>query len=266
MQKLKKILNVLFTLLFVGGMGAVIFLTTQKLEQKSSVAPTVPQVTPKAAEPACTLTFALATPTPTPTGSPTTTPTPTPGSNTVPECTKLTANPNSGSSFPLTVEFTCTGRDPDGKILAAEFSFGDGNTKIIDKDVGSPGSISTAYTFTRGGTFGASCRVRDNNGTYSTTPDVCKLSIPIGSGPTPTPAPYCGTTCSTNTDCKSGMECSNGACRNPVCPTSTNCLCVAPATPTEAPVPKIPVSGTGAVLGASVVGGGLLLLLLGLVW
>ncbi|MBI5614305.1 PKD domain-containing protein [Candidatus Gottesmanbacteria bacterium] len=261
MQKLKKILNILFTLLFVAGMGAVIFLTTQKLEQKNSVAPTVPQITPKAAEPACTLTFALG-PTPTPTATPTPTPTPG-GSNNVPECTKLTANPNSGSSSPLTVEFTCTGRDSDGKILAAEFSFGDGNTKVVEKDVGSPGSISSTYTFTRGGTFGASCRVRDNNGTYSTTPDVCKVSIPIGTGPTPTPAPYCGTTCSTSTDCTSGMLCSNGVCRNPSCPTSTNCLCV---TPTEAPVPKIPVSGTGAVLGASVVGSGLLLLLIGLVW
>lgn len=52
--------------------------------------------------------------------------------------------------------------------------------------------------------------------------------------PTPTPVPQCGTSCSTNSDCPSAMICYVGACRNPSCTTSNNCICES-ATPTPTP-------------------------------
>lgn len=87
--------------------------------------------------------------------------------------------------------------------------------------------------------------------------------------PTPTPRVGCNNNCSVNADCASGLTCVNGACRNPSCTEETDCQCAVAAaptpTPTAAPTPKIPVAGTGpSVLGVSVIGGGLLLLLLGL--
>jgi len=59
------------------GLGIVTFITSQQLTKTTPVAPNVPQVTPKAAEPACTLSFNLATPTPTDAITPTITNTPT---------------------------------------------------------------------------------------------------------------------------------------------------------------------------------------------
>jgi hypothetical protein len=72
----------------------------------------------------------------------------------------------------------------------------------------------------------------------------------------------CNKSCTLNTDCASGLVCIGGTCRNPSCTAQTNCTCViAQAQPT----PKIPVSGSGlSILGASIIGGGLLILLLGL--
>jgi hypothetical protein len=50
----------IFTLLVVTfGLGIVTFLTSQKLTKTTSIAPTVPQVTPKAVTPACTYTFTI---------------------------------------------------------------------------------------------------------------------------------------------------------------------------------------------------------------
>lgn len=82
--------------------------------------------------------------------------------------------------------------------------------------------------------------------------------------PTPTPEPppaACNTSCTLNTDCTNGLVCIGGACRNPSCTSQADCVCVvAQAQPT----PKVPVSGSGtSVLGASIIAGGLLILLLG---
>ncbi|MDO8451906.1 MAG: hypothetical protein Q7S76_03490 [bacterium] len=95
MQFLKRYWYILFLLLITLGLGVVTFLTSQKLQQPAPVAPTVPQITPKAAEPVCTLTFgiAIATPTPTPTAAvsqtptPTNTPSPTPTNTPIPTAT-----------------------------------------------------------------------------------------------------------------------------------------------------------------------------------
>jgi hypothetical protein len=51
------------------GLGVVTFLTSQQLTKTTPVAPTVPQVTPKASEQNCTLTLNIASPTVTITGT-----------------------------------------------------------------------------------------------------------------------------------------------------------------------------------------------------
>lgn len=129
------------------------------------------------------------TATPTPTtpiggGNPTSTPTPTQaasGQNTVPYCATLTASTTSATGTPLTVTFTCSGVDPGGDITAADFIFGDGTSQLVQKNVGSPGSITTTHTYTTIGTLGVSCRVRDNDNAYSSnpTPGSCKQIITI---------------------------------------------------------------------------------------
>ena len=250
MRFLKKYWYLMLVTIITMGIGVVAYLTSTKLEQQGPVAPTVPQVTPKASDVNCKLIFSLAvdntptptstpgpTPTPTPTSTPGPTPTPTPTStpgptptptptpvpgNTNPICVDLTVNPATGT-VPYTVTLTCTGRDNDGDIIAAEFTMPDGSTKLIEQNVGSPGSLTTTYTVTTSGAYSFSCRVRDNNNVWIASDD-CRVS----SGVTPPP----GTT----------------------------------ATPTPIPTPKIPVAGVPSVLGASIVTGGILLLLLGLVF
>lgn len=242
MSFLKKYWYLILVTIITGGIGVVAYLTSTKLEQPTPVAPTVPQVTPKATDVNCKLIFSLSvdnTPTPTPTGGPTATPTagptatptagptatpsPTPNQeNTQPECTELTVEPSAGI-VPYTVTLTCTGEDVDGDITAAEFTMPDGSTKLVEQNVGSPGSLTTTYTVTTSGAYSFSCRVRDNNFAWISS-DNCR----VGTGPTPPP----GTT----------------------------------STPTPIPTPRVPVAGVPSILGASVVAGGILLLLLGLVF
>lgn len=244
MRFLKKYWYLLLVTIITAGIGVVAYLTSIKLEQRTPVAPTVPQVTPKATDINCKLVFSIeAEPTPTPTEGPTPTPTPTPtegptptptegptptptptptANNENPICVDLTVEPATGT-VPYTVTLTCIGRDEDGDITAAEFTMPDGSTKLVEQNVGSPGSLTTTYTVTTSGAYSFSCQVRDNNSVWVSSED-CRVST----GPTPPP----GTT----------------------------------ATPTPIPTPKIPVAGVPSVLGASVVAGGLLLLLIGLVF
>lgn len=130
-------------------------------------------------------------PTATVTTSPTNSPSPTAGvggfdtptptqqqsNNTVPTCALLTISPDSGIKTGREVTYTCTGVDPDGDITAIEIEFGDGNKKVVEKNVGSPGTLSATYTYNTVGTYGASCRVRDNNFVYSGVPGACQKSI-----------------------------------------------------------------------------------------
>ncbi|HLD25203.1 MAG TPA: hypothetical protein VJB96_04785 [Patescibacteria group bacterium] len=238
MNFFKKYWYLLIVTVITVGIGVVAYLTSTKLEQQGPVAPTVPQATPQAVASACRVSFTIGadnTPTPTPTGTPgptpTPTPTPTPGptetpmptetptptpqpGNTNPECTDLVVEPTTGTP-PYTVTLTCTGKDIDGDITAAEFTMPDGSTKLVEENVGSPGSLTTTYTISQGGGYSFSCRVRDNNNVWISS-DSCRVST----GPTPTPSPI--------------------------------------------PTPRVPVAGVPSVLGASVVVGGILLLLLGL--
>jgi hypothetical protein len=81
--------------------------------------------------------------------------------------------------------------------------------------------------------------------------------------PTPTPIVYvgCNSGCTVNTDCMTGLVCMDSLCRNPSCTEKASCQCAIAAAPT----PKTPVAGTGpSILGASVIAGGFLLVLLGL--
>ena len=134
----------------------------------------------------------------------------------------MTVEPTTGI-VPYTVTLTCTGKDVDGDITAAEFTMPDGTTKLVEQNVGSPGSLTTTYTVTTSGAYSFSCRIRDNNFAWISS-DNCRVST----GPTPPP----GTT----------------------------------LTPTPIPTPKVPIAGVPSVLGASVIVGGVLLLLLGLVF
>lgn len=236
MSFLKKYWYLLLVTFITVGIGVVAYLTSTKLEQQQPVAPTVPQVTPKATDTNCKLAFSLTvltptpttpettnTPTPTATPGPTATPSPTPQSgNTNPECTDLTITPATGT-VPYTATLTCMGKDVDGDITAAEFTLPDGSTKLVEQNVGSPGSLTTTYTVTGTGANSYSCRVRDNNNAWASS-DECRIST----GPTPTAGPS--------------------------------------PTPSAIPTPKVPVAGVPSVLGASVVVGGVLLLLLGLVF
>jgi hypothetical protein len=123
------------------------------------------------------------TPTPTPprgvTPTATPTPTPIPGNNTYPTCVGLTPSVSSAVGSPLAVTFSCTGVDTDGYINAAHFDFGDGSGDTIEKNVGSPGTITTTHTYTTIGALRASCWVRDNNNVWSSVPDICKTIITI---------------------------------------------------------------------------------------
>lgn len=144
------------------------------------------------------------TSTPIPTATPNPTATSAPSGNDInPICESLSANRTSGS-VPLTVSFTCTGSDQDSDINYAEFTFGDGQQLSIEKNVGSKGTIAASHTYTIAGSFAASCRMRDTNGSFSSRPATCLKIITVsaaGSGttgirptatPRPTPKPTVG--------------------------------------------------------------------------
>jgi uncharacterized membrane protein len=111
MKSLRKNWHLILVAIVTAGLGVIVFLTTQKLRQEEPVAPTVPQSTPEAAAPACTLTFTIAqaegTPTNTPTATPEPTATPTTGTTATPTPTQepgTTATPT-GTPTPTTVAF-----------------------------------------------------------------------------------------------------------------------------------------------------------------
>lgn len=119
------------------------------------------------------------------------------------------------------------------------------------------------------------------NPTITPTPTPTSTTRPTATA-TPTAPPgepnSCGGTCGSNYNCKSGFYCYNGYCRNPSCPTDTDCECsedeggptatptsgsnLPGSTPTEAALPQ---SGTnwptfvGAAVGVLIIMGALLL-------
>ena len=114
----------------------------------------------------------------------------------------------------------------------------------------------------------------------STSPSPTPTTTPTGSPtetptatPTGTPGPSatpnsCGGTCGSNFNCNGGLYCYQGFCRNPSCPTQSNCTCSGTSAPTPTPTaPSLPASGTdwptivGAGVGIFVIIGSLLLAL-----
>lgn len=80
----------------------------------------------------------------------------------------------------------------------------------------------------------------------NSTPANIIVSVPT---PTPTPQPSptatageannCGGTCGSHANCKAGLFCYSGYCRNPQCPSQTNCTCVTyTSNPTPTPTIK----------------------------
>lgn len=56
--------------------------------------------------------------------------------------------------------------------------------------------------------------------------------------PTPTPLASCNSACNNNNDCPANTLCYMGSCRNPMCVTSSSCICSSPVpTPTPTPYP-----------------------------
>lgn len=97
--------------------------------------------------------------------------------------------------------------------------------------------------------------------TQTATPTPTRTPTPTPTlTPTPTTRLSCNASCSSDSNCLSGMTCNNGFCRNPQCTGQTNCSCELPT-----PTPEVPVSGSGpTALGASIIGSAFLLILMGL--
>lgn len=123
--------------------------------------------------------------TPSATIAPTITPTPT---NSPPICLGLSANPGAGAK-PLTVHFACAGYDANNDITAAEFGYGAGQKQLVEStSVGQYGSLITTYTYTTPGSYNVTCRVRDNNNSWSDYPSYCTYTVVVSDNAlTPTP-------------------------------------------------------------------------------
>lgn len=232
-------------------LGVLTLLTVVKLKEATPVAPTVPKKKPRAVVSACTLTFKLAleiTPTPailspTPTEALTAT---SESTNEAPVCNELAAQPLSGET-PLVVNFTGSGVDLDGKITAFEFSFGDGETKTVEKDTKGEASHSLEHTYSSPGTYLASLRIRDDNDSWSEISENCQAKIEIqekvigGEEPTPTPKEIAQLPTTT--------------------PTPEEITQVPTATSTPIPVPEVPEAGIALPTILTILSGSLLILL-----
>lgn len=131
-----------------------------------------------------------ATPTPTPTGT---------NGDIPPSCNGLSVSPTTGNK-PLTVSFACAGSDADNDVTAAEFDIGNGNKKLVEKNIGQFGSIVTTYTYQTAGTYTVTCRVRDNIQKFSSIPDICKRSVTVKTTTTATSSSAGSATASNSAD------------------------------------------------------------------
>lgn len=64
---------------------------------------------------------------------------------------------------------------------------------------------------------------------------------------TPTPMMRCNVVCTYNSQCPTGLFCSNGYCRNPMCQSAEDCTCIItptidPYAPTSTPRPIVPTN------------------------
>jgi hypothetical protein len=237
MNYLKKHWYLVVVTLLTIGLAVMVILTSGKLSQTKQVAPTVPQQQPQAAAAACTLAFNITLTTETPTLTPTETITLTP----TPEDT-VTPTPTPTDTPTPTPTPTNTPTPQPQQLSSCN------NTCTTNSDCQS----------------GLVCISNSCRNPSCTNQTNCQCQV-VYNNPTPTPPPSpatCSNACTLNTDCAGGLVCIGGMCRNPSCTSQTDCICnVAEAAPT----PKIPVSGSGpSILGASIIGSALLILLLGL--
>jgi hypothetical protein len=103
-------------------------------------------------------------------------------------------------------------------------------------------ATSGSYNITFDSTSAVSAVNETHNTLTGTSPATIVISAP---NPTtsPSPAPgepnYCGGTCGSDYNCKSGLHCYQGYCRNPSCSWSSNCSCNdATNAPTARPTPQ----------------------------
>jgi PKD repeat protein len=98
------------------------------------------------------------TPTATPTPAPTPTATPTPTPSNQPPVALASANPENGTA-PLSVQFSSDGsNDPDGRIVAYAWDFGDGGSSSSSTEA------NPSYTYNAAGTYQAGLTVTDDHG------------------------------------------------------------------------------------------------------
>ena len=170
-----------------------------------------------------------------------------PGSPTNTPTTTLTSTPTSTLTSTPTLSSTPT-PSPTGPLLNCGDSCG----------VGISGRCPNDHTCSS--TTGKCALIACLQG-QSCTANQCQI-LGATNTPTPTSVASCNNSCSVDTNCKTGLVCVGGVCRNPSCTNKTNCNCeIAQATPTPI-TPKVPVSGNfPAVAGGAVILGGLLLLL-----
>ncbi len=88
-----------------------------------------------------------------------------------PPLVAMSATPQSGT-VPLAVSFSSTGSsDPDGAIVAYEWSFGDGS--------GTATSPTASHTYTAAGTYAATLKLTDNSGLTSTKSVTITAEAPV---------------------------------------------------------------------------------------
>jgi LPXTG-motif cell wall-anchored protein len=121
---------------------------------------------------------------PSPTVEPTTTPSPTstPKVEDEPEsrCEGLSASPTGGVA-PLTVRFTGSGFDEDGKIKLYKFDFGDasdGQSQIWEQE-----GSEAYHRYQYEGKYFASLHVKDSRGNWRNGNDDCKVEITVSNRP-----------------------------------------------------------------------------------
>jgi len=265
---MKTFLKKNWLVILVGGLsaflGVLTLMTAVRLKTEKPVAPTVPQKKPEAVTPACTLTFKLSfSLSPTPTRAMPAIATPTAAfiaqskaTNTAPFCHQLLGSPTLGET-PLTVTFTGSGADLDGKITAFEFSFGDREKKIVAKDSEGEASHSIDYTYSSPGSYLASLRIKDDDDALSIVSENCQVEITVLEktigGEESTTSSSALTQAPTSTPTVSPITTAMPS-PNPLAKTPT-------ATATPIPVPKVPEAGISLPTMLTILCGSLLVLL-----
>lgn len=139
------------------------------------------------------ITITAVSTTPTPTGGVTPSPTPTgaAGVNRLPVCNSLNLAPATGPA-PLTVTLTANASDQDNDIVSTLFTFGDGQTQNVDKNIGLSGSFQVTHIYQNAGTLTPQAIVKDRDGGTSSA---CTANLTVSGigGATPSATPKAGT-------------------------------------------------------------------------